>query len=147
MMARSSFGRLARTVFIRSRYLVTVRTFVWNWCLSVAIQQASAVPGAGRNTLECIGWRSVAMIDYKVNSSSRCYLGVESDLSGELLMIKRFVSLLVVSFASSYSQQSQPTGAAAAPAARPASFATVTALTRAVLDSKSCVSGKEFRIS
>jgi len=62
-------------------------------------------------------------------------------------MIKRFVSLLVVSFASSYSQQSQPTGAAAAPAARPASFATVTALTRAVLDSKSCVSGKEFRIS
>src|SRR3954468_4951086 len=71
MIARSSLGRLARTVFIRSRYLVTVRTFVWNWCLSVAIQQASAVSRAGTKTNECIGWRSVAMIDYKVNSNSR----------------------------------------------------------------------------
>src|SRR6266404_8097090 len=71
MIPRSSFGRLARTVFIRSRYFVTVKTFVWNWCLSVAIQQqASAASQAGAKTFECIGWRRLAMIDYKVNSNS-----------------------------------------------------------------------------
>src|SRR4051812_691178 len=94
MIARSSFGRLARTVFIRSRYLVTVRTLVWNWCLSVAIQQASAkgwvaqppsavhrlltvwarasrpCVGPGRAKACLAGWRRVAMIDYKVNSNS-----------------------------------------------------------------------------
>jgi hypothetical protein len=109
-----------------------------------------AQPPSAVQKLVLAGWRALAMIDYKVNSNSR--------RSKELLcryilsparspMKQPWAALLLFSCAALGQTQSPlaATPSTPAPAAPVRNFATVTAITRTALDSKSCITGKEFR--
>jgi hypothetical protein len=94
------------------------------------------------------------MIDYKVNSnSSRREARSSVIICGwqELYMTSRVAVLVTILAAICWGQQPQgsvPAPVRSAPAAAPAPvvhFATVTAVTRDSLDTKSCASEKEFR--